>query len=86
MGAQIIKACIEMGGSLTGEHGIGVEKRDYMPLMYSVDDMEAMLKVKRVFNPQDLLNPGKVFPTAKAYAAAGPGGQRDIFEKVLGRV
>ena len=85
MGAQIIKACIEMGGSLTGEHGIGVEKRDFMPLMYSDEDLEAMLKVKRVFNPDDLLNPGKVFPTAKAHAAAGPGGQRDILEKVLGR-
>ncbi len=85
MGAQIIKACIEMGGSLTGEHGIGVEKRDFMPLMYSDDDLEAMQKVKRVFNPDGLLNPGKVFPTAKTSAGVGPVGQRDILEKVLGR-
>jgi len=85
MGAQIIKACIEMGGSLTGEHGIGVEKRDFMPLMYSDDDLEAMQKVKRVFNPDGLLNPGKIFPTAKTSAGVGPVGQRDILEKVLGR-
>ncbi|MCH7570965.1 MAG: FAD-binding protein [Deltaproteobacteria bacterium] len=85
MGAEIIKACIEMGGSLTGEHGIGVEKRDFMPLMYSDDDLEAMQKVKRVFNPDGLLNPGKIFPTAKTSAGVGPVGQRDILEKVLGR-
>ncbi len=85
MGAEIIKACIEMGGSLTGEHGIGVEKRDFMPLMYSDDDLEAMQKVKRVFNPDGLLNPGKIFPTAKTSAGMGPVGQRDILEKVLGR-
>ncbi|MFQ5850601.1 MAG: FAD-linked oxidase C-terminal domain-containing protein [Candidatus Binatia bacterium] len=86
MGAKIIAACIEMGGSLTGEHGIGVEKRDYMPLMYTDDDLEAMLKVKRVFNPDGLLNPGKVFPATKPAVDTGPGGQRDIFEKVLGDV
>jgi glycolate oxidase len=85
MGAEIIKACIDMGGSLTGEHGIGVEKRDYMPLMYSEDDLEAMLKVKRVFDPDGLVNPGKIFPTAKTSAGVGPGGQRDVIEKVLGR-
>jgi glycolate oxidase len=84
MGAEIIKACIEMGGSLTGEHGIGVEKRDYMPLMYSGDDLEAMLKVKRAFNPDGLMNPGKIFPTDKKSASVGPGGQRDVIEKVLG--
>jgi glycolate oxidase len=84
MGAEIIKACIEMGGSLTGEHGIGVEKRDYMPLMYSGDDLEAMLKVKRAFNPDGLMNPGKIFPTDKKSAGVGPGGQRDVIEKVLG--
>jgi len=85
MGAEIIKACIEMGGSLTGEHGIGVEKRDYMPLMYSDDDLEAMLKVKRAFDPDGLVNPGKIFPTAKTSAGVGAVGQRDVIEKVLGR-
>jgi glycolate oxidase len=81
IGSQIIKACSEMGGSLTGEHGIGVEKRDFMPLMYTEEDLEAMMKVKRVFNPDGLLNPGKIFPSAKTGIEAGPEGQRHIIEK-----
>jgi glycolate oxidase len=85
MGAEIIKACIEMGGSLTGEHGIGLEKRDFMPLMYSDDDLAAMRKVKTVFDPDGLLNPGKIFPTAKPGGEVGPAAQRGILEKVLGR-
>ncbi len=85
MGAEIIKACIEMGGSLTGEHGIGLEKRDFMPLMFTEDDLEAMRKVKKVFDPEGLLNPGKIFPTAKPGVEVGPAGQREILEKVLGR-
>jgi glycolate oxidase len=84
MGAEIMKACIEMGGSLTGEHGIGLEKREFMPLMYSHDDLEAMKKVKKVFNPDGLLNPGKIFPTAQPGGEVGPAGQRGILEKVLG--
>ncbi|MFN3477144.1 MAG: FAD-linked oxidase C-terminal domain-containing protein, partial [Candidatus Methylomirabilales bacterium] len=66
MAAEIIKACIEMGGSLSGEHGVGLEKRDFMPLMYTNDDLEAMLKVKKVFDPDGLLNPGKIFPKARS--------------------
>lgn len=85
MGGEIIQSCIEMGGSLTGEHGIGVEKRDYMPLMYTDDDLEAMLKVKRVFDPEGLLNPGKIFPSSVPTVESIPGGQRAIREKVLGR-
>jgi len=85
MGAEIIKACIEMGGSLTGEHGIGLEKRDYMPLMYADDDLDAMRKVKKVFDPDGLLNPGKIFPAAKPGGEVGPAGQREILDKVLGR-
>ena len=84
MGAEIMKACIAVGGSLTGEHGIGLEKREFMPLMYSHDDLEAMRKVKKVFNPDGLLNPGKIFPTAKPGGEVGPAGQRAILEKVLG--
>jgi glycolate oxidase len=85
MGAEIMKACIEMGGSLTGEHGIGLEKREFMPLMYSPDDLEAMRKVKKVFNPDGLLNPGKIFPAAKPGGEVGPAGQRAIIEQVHGR-
>ncbi len=84
MGSEIIKACIEMGGSLTGEHGIGLEKRDYMPIMYTDDDLEAMSKVKKVFDPEGLLNPGKIFPTTKSSFKTGMSTQRDILQRVLG--
>jgi len=86
MGAEIIKACIDMGGSLTGEHGIGLEKRDFMPLMYNEDDLAAMQKVKKVFDPDGLLNPGKIFPAAKPGGQVGPAGQREMLDKVHGRV
>ncbi|MVO15390.1 FAD-linked oxidase C-terminal domain-containing protein [Parasedimentitalea huanghaiensis] len=62
MGADILKLCVEVGGCLTGEHGVGVEKRDLMLHQYSPEDLEAQLKVKDVFDPQWLLNPAKVFP------------------------
>lgn len=84
MGSEIMKACIGMGGSITGEHGVGREKREYMPLMYTEDDLEAMKNVKRVFNPDGVLNPGKIFPTGAKDVKAGPSGQRGIVEKVLG--
>lgn len=78
MGAKIMRRCIELGGSITGEHGVGREKRDYMPLMYTPADLEAMLKVKRVFNPDGLLNPGKIFPTTKGCVEAGAVGRDGI--------
>jgi len=63
-GAEILKLCVEVGGCLTGEHGVGVEKRDLMLTQYSGPDLEAQLKVKDVFDPAWLLNPAKVFPLA----------------------
>ena len=62
MGAEILKLCVEVGGCLTGEHGVGVEKRDLMHVQYSPEDLEAQLKIKDVFDPSWLLNPAKVFP------------------------
>jgi glycolate oxidase len=76
MGAEIMQRCIAVGGSITGEHGVGLEKRDFMPLMYSPADLEAMAKVKRVWNPDGLLNPGKIFPTSKACVEVGAAGKR----------
>ena len=61
-GAEILKLCVEVGGCLTGEHGVGIEKRDLMLHQYSGVDLEAQLRVKDVFDPQWLLNPAKVFP------------------------
>ncbi len=62
LGADILRLCVEVGGCLTGEHGVGVEKRDLMGVQFTGDDMEAQLKVKDVFDPAWLLNPAKVFP------------------------
>jgi glycolate oxidase len=64
LGADILRLCVEAGGCLTGEHGVGVEKRDLMNDQYAPDDLEAQLRVKDVFDPDWLLNPAKVFPLA----------------------
>jgi glycolate oxidase len=62
-GADILRLCVEVGGVLTGEHGVGVEKRDLMGEMFSEDDMKQQQRVKCAFDPDGLLNPGKVYPT-----------------------
>jgi len=62
LGAEILRLCVRAGGCLTGEHGVGVEKRDLMAAQFSPQDMEAQLRVKDVFDPAWLLNPAKVFP------------------------
>jgi glycolate oxidase len=61
-GADILKLCVEVGGCLTGEHGIGIEKRDLMPFQFSAADLDLQMRVKTVFDPAWLLNPAKVFP------------------------
>lgn len=61
-GADILKLCVEVGGCLTGEHGVGIEKRDLMPVQFTPQDLEQQMRVKSVFDPQWLLNPAKVFP------------------------
>ena len=61
-GAEILKLCVELGGCLTGEHGVGIEKRELMRLQYSDMDLAQQMRVKTVFDPDWLLNPGKVFP------------------------
>jgi len=63
--AEIMELCVKIGGSITGEHGVGVDKIDYMPLIFSDTDLTAMLKVRSCFNPDGLLNPGKVIPVRK---------------------
>jgi len=61
-GAEVLKLCVEVGGCLTGEHGVGIEKRDLMKVQFAPQDLEAQLRVKDVFDPKWLLNPAKVFP------------------------
>ncbi len=70
-GAEILKLCVEVGGVLTGEHGVGVEKRDLMPLMFDEIDLAQQQAVKCAFDPQSLLNPGKVFPSLSACVEGG---------------
>jgi len=60
---EILKACVDLGGSLTGEHGIGFEKMNYLPWLFSEADLTIMKKVRQVFDPEERCNPGKIFPT-----------------------
>jgi glycolate oxidase len=62
---QILVACIDAGGSITGEHGVGSDKACAMPLMFGEDDLEAMQRLRRAFDPRGLANPGKLFPTPR---------------------
>ena len=70
-GADILKLCVEVGGVLTGEHGVGVEKRDLMGTMFDEVDLKTQQRVKCAFDPQQLLNPGKVFPQLHRCAELG---------------
>lgn len=62
-GREMVECCVKMGGSLTGEHGVGIEKREFMPLMHKPEELMAMWNIKQAFDPHFLLNPGKMFPT-----------------------
>lgn len=65
LGGDILKLCVQVGGSISGEHGIGADKRCYMPTMFSEADMDTMQWVRQVFNPSGLANPTKLFPTPR---------------------
>ena len=66
LAGRILRMCVEMGGSITGEHGIGMEKRDFLPVMFTADEIAFMKQVRRAFDPLEIANPGKMFPTAEA--------------------
>ena len=70
-GAEILRLCVRVGGVLTGEHGVGVEKRDLMGEMFTEVDMKQQQRVKCAFDPAHLLNPGKVYPTLHRCAELG---------------
>ena len=76
-GADILRACVAAGGTLTGEHGVGLEKKELMPLVYSEADLAAMRRVRDAFAPANRLNPGKIFPGGPSHRPsahrAGPG-------------
>ncbi|MFC5386646.1 FAD-linked oxidase C-terminal domain-containing protein [Aquamicrobium segne] len=70
-GADILRLCVKVGGVLTGEHGVGVEKRDLMPEMFTQADLDQQMRVKCAFDPGHLLNPGKMFPQLRRCAELG---------------
>ena len=70
-GADILKLCVEVGGVLSGEHGIGIEKRDLMGVMFNETDLQQQQRLKCAFDGNGLLNPGKVFPTLHRCAEMG---------------
>jgi len=71
-GEDILRLCVEVGGCLTGEHGVGIEKRDLMGVQFSAADLAVQMRIKSVFDPQWLLNAGKVFPLEAAEAKDAP--------------
>jgi glycolate oxidase len=71
LGAEILKLCVEVGGVLTGEHGVGVEKRDLMPVQFEEVDLDQQQRIKCAFDPGQILNPGKVFPRLHRCAELG---------------
>jgi glycolate oxidase len=77
LAGEILRLCVAYGGSITGEHGIGVEKRAYLPVMYGADDIEAMRRLRRACDPREIANRGKMFPGDGA-AAARPTGMHPL--------
>jgi len=72
-GEEMLRAVVEFGGALSGEHGIGLEKSAFMPWVFSPDDLDAMHQVKDAFDPDGIMNPGKIFPDPDRKQARLPG-------------
>ncbi|HEX8189036.1 MAG TPA: FAD-linked oxidase C-terminal domain-containing protein, partial [Pyrinomonadaceae bacterium] len=70
VGREIMETCVRAGGTITGEHGVGLDKSDYLPLVFSDEDMRAMLSVRAAFDPSGLCNPGKIIPVLKGCGEA----------------
>ncbi|MCA8965699.1 MAG: FAD-binding protein [Planctomycetes bacterium] len=81
-GREILQLCVDLGGSISGEHGIGSEKLEHVPMMFSPADLEVMARVRSAWNPDDLCNPGKVLPTRSSCAESAKWPQ--IAARVLG--
>ena len=65
-GAEIIQYCCEVGGTITGEHGVGMEKNELMPYLFGTNDLEVMTSLRRAFDPNTRFNPLKLFPTPRS--------------------
>jgi glycolate oxidase len=70
-GAEIIQHCVSVGGTITGEHGVGMEKDKLMPLLFSESDLEVMKLLREAFNRNSILNPQKIFPTTRSCRETG---------------
>jgi glycolate oxidase len=66
LAGEILRMCVQMGGSITGEHGVGVEKRDFLPNMFGADEIDCFQRLRAAFDPLGIANPGKMFPAAGA--------------------
>ena len=77
LSGAILDLCISHGGSITGEHGVGVDKSRYMPKMFGADDLDTMQLLRCAFDPDGLCNPGKVFPTPRLCGEV-PGARRGV--------
>lgn len=76
-GEDILRTCVDLGGVLSGEHGIGLEKKNCMPWLFTDDDLEVMLKIRQVFNPDNLCNPGKLLPLRGRCRCGAVSGEED---------
>jgi glycolate oxidase len=76
LGGEILKLCVKVGGSISGEHGIGADKRCYMSEMFTETDLETMQWVRTVFNPKELANPGKILPTPRTCGESANSGHK----------
>ena len=83
-GREIMETCVRAGGSITGEHGVGLDKSAYLPLIFSEDDMDTMLRVRAAFDPSGLCNPGKIIPVPKGCGEARAVATARIFPLPLG--
>src|SRR5436305_8439421 len=79
-GREIMEICVGVGGSITGEHGVGLDKSSYLPLIFSEADMSAMLQVRAAFDPTGLCNPGKIIPTPRGCGEARAVATRSMSE------
>ena len=73
LAGRILEMCVEMGGSITGEHGVGMEKRDYLGLMFNAEEMDCLRRVRAAFDPLGIANPGKMFPGAESSGPSARG-------------
>src|SRR5436305_14965693 len=83
-GREIMETCVRAGGSITGEHGVGLDKSSYLPLIFSEDDMDAMLRVRAAFDPSGLCNPGKIIPMPRGCGEARAVATKSFFPLPLG--